>query len=170
MPPAAERPAADRERLRHREDKAHQAAEEGLHTKDFKKRLIRWSTRKSITVEARVLTRRLWICLRLGTAASTASDTLGISLELEAWILELQFTHLPSAEVRIGSSSIMNCVLPMAPIMCVPVARYHFSDMLSPVWQPQLLMKASCAKMWPLILWNSDSCSHDLAALSTLLL
>jgi hypothetical protein len=53
--------------------------------------------------------------------------------------IENQFTHLPSTEVRIGSSSIMNCVFPMAPIMCVPVARYHFLDMLSPVWQPQLL-------------------------------
>ena len=50
-----------------------------------------------------------------------------------------QFTHLPSSETRIGSSSIMNWVLPMAPIMCVPVAAYHFLDMLSPVWQPQLL-------------------------------
>src|SRR6266581_175747 len=50
-----------------------------------------------------------------------------------------QFTHFPPSEVRIGSSSIMNCVLPIAPIMCVPVARYHFFDMLSPVWQPQLL-------------------------------
>src|SRR2546430_5532285 len=50
-----------------------------------------------------------------------------------------QFTHLPFCEVRIGSSSIMNCVLPMAPIMCVPVALCHFFDILSPVWQPQLL-------------------------------
>ena len=50
-----------------------------------------------------------------------------------------QFTHLPSSEQRIGSSSIMNWVLPMAPIMRVPVAVYHFLDMLSPVWQPQLL-------------------------------
>ena len=51
-----------------------------------------------------------------------------------------QFTHLPSSEQRIGSSSIMNWVLPMAPIIRVPVAVYHFLDMLSPVWQPQLLM------------------------------
>src|SRR5712691_12822547 len=50
-----------------------------------------------------------------------------------------QFTHFPPSEVRIGSSSIMNCVLPIAPIMCVPVALCHFFDMLSPVWQPQLL-------------------------------
>src|SRR6266404_4037379 len=50
-----------------------------------------------------------------------------------------QLTHFPPSEVRIGSSSIMNCVLPIAPIMCVPVALYHFFDMLSPVWQPQLL-------------------------------
>src|ERR1043166_4087345 len=47
-------------------------------------------------------------------------------------------THLPSGELRTGSSSIMNWVLPIAPIMCVPVARYHFSDISSPVWQPQL--------------------------------
>ena len=32
-----------------------------------------------------------------------------------------------------GSSSIMNCVFPIAPIMCVPVAACHFFDMLSPV-------------------------------------
>ena len=44
-----------------------------------------------------------------------------------------QFTHLPSSETRIGNSSIMNWVLPMAPIMRVPVAAYHFLDMLSPV-------------------------------------
>jgi hypothetical protein len=44
-----------------------------------------------------------------------------------------QFTHFPPSEVRIGSSSIMNCVLPMAPIIWVPVALYHFFDMLSPV-------------------------------------
>ena len=50
-----------------------------------------------------------------------------------------QFTHLPSSETRIGSSSIMNWVLPMAPIMRVPVAAYHFLDICSPVWQPQLL-------------------------------
>ena len=31
-------------------------------------------------------------------------------------------THLPPGEVRIGSSSIMNCVLPSAPIIRVPVA------------------------------------------------
>jgi len=49
-----------------------------------------------------------------------------------------QFTHLPSSEVRIGSSSIMNWVLPIAPIMRVPVAAYHFFDISSPVWQPQL--------------------------------
>jgi hypothetical protein len=33
----------------------------------------------------------------------------------------------------------MNWVLPMAPIMRVPVAAYHFLDISSPVWQPQLL-------------------------------
>ena len=44
-----------------------------------------------------------------------------------------QLTHLPSSETRIGNSSIMNWVLPMAPIMRVPVAAYHFLDMLSPV-------------------------------------
>lgn len=50
-----------------------------------------------------------------------------------------QLTHLPPSETRIGNSSIMNCVLPRAPIMRVPVAAYHFFDMLSPVWHPQLL-------------------------------
>ncbi len=46
---------------------------------------------------------------------------------------ESQFTHFPSSEIRIGSSSIMNCVLPIAPIMCVPVALYHLFDISSPV-------------------------------------
>jgi hypothetical protein len=50
-----------------------------------------------------------------------------------------QFTHLPSSETRIGSSSIMNWVFPMAPIIRTPVAAYHFFDISSPVWQPQLL-------------------------------
>ena len=31
-------------------------------------------------------------------------------------------THLPPCEVRIGSSSIMNCVFPSAPIILMPVA------------------------------------------------
>ena len=44
-----------------------------------------------------------------------------------------QLTHLPSSEMRMGSSSIMNWVLPIAPIMCVPVAAYHFFDISSPV-------------------------------------
>ena len=47
--------------------------------------------------------------------------------------IENQLTHLPSSETRMGSSSIMNWVLPMAPIMRVPVAAYHFFDISSPV-------------------------------------
>src|SRR5215470_2878962 len=84
--------------------------------------------------------------------------------------VENQFTHLPPSETRIGSSSIMNCVLPIAPIMWTPVAAYHFLDISSPVWQPQLLTYAWRAKTCRLILVKSLSCSHDLHALSMLLL
>jgi len=52
----------------------------------------------------------------------------------------LQFTHLSLCDTSTGNSSIMYWVLPTAPIMCVPVALYHFFDISSPVWQPQLLM------------------------------
>ena len=61
-------------------------------------------------------------------------------------------------------------VLPIAPTMFVPVAACHFLDMLSPVWEPQLLIKAPRAKTLRLILVKSVSCNHDLAALSTTLL
>src|SRR5947207_15724759 len=81
-----------------------------------------------------------------------------------------QFTHLPPSETRIGSSSIMNCVLPRAPIIRVPVAANHFFDISSPVWQPQLFTKAWRSKTRRLILVRSLSCSHDLHALSMLLL
>src|ERR1051325_3939072 len=79
-------------------------------------------------------------------------------------------THLAFWPTMMGSSSIMYWVLPMTPHMGTPVAASHFLDMLSPVWQPQLLTKAPRAKTRPLIFFSSSSCSHDLQALSMLLL
>jgi hypothetical protein len=59
-----------------------------------------------------------------------------------AGFVTAQLTHLPPSETRIGSSSIMYWVFPMAPIMRVPVAANHFFDMLSPVKHPQALQYA----------------------------
>ncbi len=53
-----------------------------------------------------------------------------------------------------GSSSVMYWVFPITPHIWVPVAACHFFDMLSPVWQPQLLMKAPRAKTCPLICFS----------------
>src|SRR5437870_12219551 len=69
------------------------------------------------------------------------------SSDIPSFVIFSQLTHLPPSEVRIGNSSIINCVLPIAPIIWVPVALNHFFDMLSPVWQPQLLMNASRPKI-----------------------
>src|ERR1700686_3567052 len=81
-----------------------------------------------------------------------------------------QFVHLPFFVMRIGNSSDMYCVFPITPPIGIPVAAFHFLDMLSPVWQPQLLTNAPRAKARPLICFSSLSCSHDLQALSMLLL
>src|SRR5205823_9449023 len=78
--------------------------------------------------------------------------------------------HLDSCVVAMGSSSVMYWVFPITPHIEVPVAACHFFDMLSPVWQPQLLIKAPRANTRPLIFFSSSSCSHDLQALSMLLL
>src|SRR5205085_12261933 len=82
----------------------------------------------------------------------------------------IQFTHFPPSEVRMGNSSSMNCVLPIAPHIRVPVASYQYLLICSPVWQPQLLMNAPLAKARRSICFKSSSCIHAFEELSTTLL
>src|SRR5438034_10099008 len=82
----------------------------------------------------------------------------------------IQFTHFPPSEVRMGNSSSMNCVLPIAPHILVPVALYQYLLICSPVWQPQLLTNAPLAKMRRSICFKSSSCIHAFEELSTTLL
>ena len=81
--------------------------------------------------------------------------------EIRNWTITA--THLESLPVTTGSSSVMYWVFPITPHIGAPVAACHFFDMLSPVWQPQLLIKAPRANARPLICFNSSSCSHDFA-------
>src|SRR3954447_12890843 len=93
--------------------------------------------------------------------------------DLRLLICDYRVTHFgltPFCPTMTGSSSIMYWVLPITPHIGTPVAATHFLDMLSPVWQPQLLAKAPLAKTRLLIFRSSSSCSHDLQALSMLLL
>jgi len=89
-------------------------------------------------LERRKPLRRLMRILGQSTGLKAGVNENQSPIRTRKSAIENQFTHLPSSEMRIGSSSIMNWVLPMAPIMCVPVAAYHFLDISSPVWQPQL--------------------------------
>ena len=56
----------------------------------------------------------------------------------------------------------MNCVLPIAPHILVPVASYQYLLICSPVWQPQLFTKAPLAKARRSICFKSFSCIHEI--------
>src|SRR3954465_4704855 len=82
----------------------------------------------------------------------------------------IQLTHLPPSDVRMGNSSSINWVLPIAPHMRVPVAACQYLLISSPVWQPQLFTNGPLAKIRRSIFERSVSCNHALAELSITLL
>ena len=83
-----------------------------------------------------------------------AGDAPALPRIVGALASNYRLTHLPFFVEMIGSSSIMYWVLPITPHIWLPMAAFHFFDMLSPVWQPQLWTCASRAKSCRLIFFS----------------